>query len=160
MLGPDYWNAGTTLLFSAGLQAPMSTQCSPKRSCCTPSWYSITSELYLIPRRGRAQRMGVLPTFRESSPSSKLLQAQDSTIWWMKTYPWHDRMTTLQPHRSTMLGACLLQLHDAIYTRSQALGSWQSDGTVTTWSWDLQTCARLWETTLLPCLVTSLLLVH
>jgi hypothetical protein len=42
-----------------------------------------------------------------------------------------------------MLGACLLQLHGAIYSRSQALGSWRSDDTITTWSWDLQTCARL-----------------
>jgi hypothetical protein len=33
--------------------------------------------------------MGVLPTFRESSPSSKLLQAQDSTIWWPNACPWH-----------------------------------------------------------------------
>jgi hypothetical protein len=105
--------------------------------CCTSSWYSITSKLYLVPRKGRVHRMGVLPTFRESYPSSKLLQAQDSTIWWTKTCPWHDKMTTLQPHSSTMLSTCLLQLHCAIYSRSRALGSWRSDDTITMWSWDL-----------------------
>jgi hypothetical protein len=31
-----------------------------------------------------------------------------------------------------MLGACPLQLHGAIYSRSQALGSWRSNDTVTT----------------------------
>jgi hypothetical protein len=81
--------------------------------------------------------MGVLPTFRESSPGSKLLQEQDSTIWLTKTCPCHDKMTTLQPHSSTMLGACLLQLRGAIYNQSRALGSWRSDDTITTWSWDL-----------------------
>jgi hypothetical protein len=103
---------------------------------------------------------GVLPTFRESSPSSKLLQAQDSTIWWTNTCPWHGGNTTLQLHSSTMLGACPLQLHGAIYSQSRALGSWRSDDTVTTWSWDLQICAQLKATTLLPCLATSLSLVH
>jgi hypothetical protein len=99
--------------------------------------------------------MGVLPTFRESSPSSKLLQEQDPIIWWTNTCPWHGGNTTLQLHCSTMLSACLLQLHGAIYSRSQALGSWRSDDTVTTWSWDLQTCARLKAMTLYPCLATS-----
>jgi hypothetical protein len=54
--------------------------------------------------------MEVLPTFRESYPSSMFLQAKDPTIWWMNTCPWHGRNTTLQLHSSTMLGACLLQL--------------------------------------------------
>jgi hypothetical protein len=160
MLGPDYWNVGTSLLFGAGFRPPMSTRCSPATSCCTSSWYSITSKLYLIPRRSRVRRVGVLPTFCESSPSTMLLQTQHSTIWWPNTCPWHGGITTLQLHSSTMLGACLLQHHNAIYSRSQALGSWQSDDIVTTWCWDLQTCARLKAMTLLPCLATSLSLVH
>jgi hypothetical protein len=159
MLGPDCWNAGTSLIFGAGLQAPVSTRCSAT-SCYSPNSNSITSKLYLIPHRGRAQKMGLLPTFRESSPSSKPLQAQDSTIWWTNTCPWHGGNTTLQLHSSTMLGACLLQLHSAIYSQSRALGSWRSDDNATTWSWDLQTCARLKAMTLLPCLATSLSLVH
>jgi hypothetical protein len=104
--------------------------------------------------------MGVLPTFRESSPSSKLLQEQGPIIWWTNTCPWHGGNTTLQLHCSTMLGACLLQLHGAIYSRSQALGSWWSDNTITMWSWDLQTCAWLKTMTLFPNLTTSLSLVH
>jgi hypothetical protein len=51
--------------------------------------------------------MKVLLTFRESSPSSKLLQEQGPIIWWTNTCPWHGENTTLQLHRSTMLGACL-----------------------------------------------------
>jgi hypothetical protein len=160
MLGPNYWNAGTSLLFGAGFRPPMSTRCSSVTSSCTASWYIITSKLYLVPRRDKVQRVAVLPTFRESSPSSKLLQAQHSTIWWTDTCPWHGGITTLQLHSSTMLGSCLLQSHSAIYRQSRASGSWQSDDTVTTWSWDLQTCARLKAMTLLPCLVTSLSLVH
>jgi hypothetical protein len=31
--------------------------------------------------------MGVLPTFRKNSPSTKLLQEQDPTIWWTNTCP-------------------------------------------------------------------------
>jgi hypothetical protein len=140
MLGPDYWNACTSLLFGAGFRPPVSTRCSPATSCCTSTWYNITSKLYLVPRRGRVRRVGVLPTFRESSPSSKLLQTQHSTIWWTNTCPWYSGITTLQLHSSTILSACLPQSHGAIYSRSQALGSWRSDDTVTTWSWDLQTC--------------------
>jgi hypothetical protein len=77
--------------------------------------------------------MGVLPTFRESSPSSKLLQAQQSTIWWTNTCPWHGFKTTLRLHSSTMLSACHLQSHGAIYRRSQTSGRWLSDDTDTTW---------------------------
>jgi hypothetical protein len=43
-------------------------------------------------------KCGVLPTFRESSPSSKLLQTQHSTIWWMNTCPQHSGITTLLLH--------------------------------------------------------------
>jgi hypothetical protein len=141
MLGPDHWNAGTSLLFRVGFRPPMSTRCSLTTSSCTSSWYNITSKLYLVPHRGKVQRVGVLPTFCESSPSSKLLQVQHSTIWWTNTCPWHGGITTLQLHISTTLGACLLQFHSAIYSQSRALGSWRSNDTVTTWSWDLQTCA-------------------
>jgi hypothetical protein len=38
-----------------------------------------------VPRRGWAQRMEMLPTLRENSPSSKHLQEQSSTIWWTNT---------------------------------------------------------------------------
>jgi hypothetical protein len=78
--------------------------------------------LCLVPRRGRAQRMEMLPALRKSSPSSKLLQAQDFTIWWTNTCPWHGFATILQLHSSTMLGACHPQLHGAIYICSQGLG--------------------------------------
>jgi hypothetical protein len=37
------------------------------------SLYSITSKLSMIPCRDTIQRVGVLPTLRKSSPSSKLL---------------------------------------------------------------------------------------
>jgi hypothetical protein len=37
MLGPDYWNAGTSLLFGVGFQASVSTRCSPTMSYCTSS---------------------------------------------------------------------------------------------------------------------------
>jgi hypothetical protein len=134
MLGPDYWNAGMSFLFGTGFPPPTSTRCSPVTSNCTSSWYSITSKLYLVPRRDKVQRVGVLPTFCESSPSSKLLQAQQSTIWWTNTCPWHGGITTMRLHSSTMLGACLLQPHGAIYSQSRASGSWGSDDTVTTWS--------------------------
>jgi hypothetical protein len=67
--------------------------------------------------------MEVLLAFRESCPSSKLLQVQDSTIWWTNTCPWHGGITTLQFHSSTMLGACPLQFHGAIYSQSRAPGS-------------------------------------
>jgi hypothetical protein len=75
--------------------------------------------------------MEVLLKFREISPSSKSLQAQDSTIWWTNTCPCHGGNTTLQLHSSTMLGASLLQLQSAVYRRSRALGSTQSVDTVT-----------------------------
>jgi hypothetical protein len=122
------------LIFGAGCQPPTSTRCSAMMSSRTSSWYSITSKLYLVPRRVTVQRMGVSPIFHESSPSSKLLQAQQSTIWWMNTCPWHGLKTTLRLHSSKMLGACLLQSHCAIYSRSQTSGRWLSDDTITTWS--------------------------
>jgi hypothetical protein len=159
MLGPDYWNAVTSLLFSVGFQALVSTRCPPATSCYSSS-SNITSKLYLIPRRRRAQRVEVLPTFRENSPNSKLLQKQDRTIWWTNACPWHGGNTTLWLHISTRLGACPFQPHGAIYSRSQALGSWRSDDTVTTWSWDLHTCARLKAATLFLYLATSLSLAH
>jgi hypothetical protein len=123
-----------SLLFGAGSRPLTSTRCTPATPSCTTSWYSITSKLYLVPRRDKVQRVGVLPTFRESSPSSKLLQAQQSTIWWANTCPWHDFTTTPRLHSSTMLGACLLQSHSAIYSRNPTSGRWLSDDTVTTWS--------------------------
>jgi hypothetical protein len=78
--------------------------------------------------------VGVLPTLCKSSSSPKLLQTQHSKIWWMDTCPWHGLNTILRLHSSTMLGACLLQPHRAIYSQSQALGSWRSDDTIPTWS--------------------------
>jgi hypothetical protein len=76
--------------------------------------------------------MEMFPALRESSPSSRFLQVQDSTTWLMNTCTWHGGITTLQFHSSTMLGACLLQFHGAIYSQSRAPGSWRSDDTVTT----------------------------
>jgi hypothetical protein len=52
----------------------------------------------------------------------------------MDTCPWHGLKTTLRPHSSTMLGACLLQFLSAIYNQSQTSGRWLSDDTITTWS--------------------------
>jgi hypothetical protein len=133
MLGPDYWNAGTSLLFGARLQAPVSTRCSPERSCCTSSWH-ITSKLYLIPRKGRTQRIVVLPTFRESSPRSRHLQAQEFTIWWTETCPWHDRMTTLRPHTSTIASFSFTVLFIV------GVEPWAVDGVMTLSPHDLGTC--------------------
>jgi hypothetical protein len=79
MLGPDYWNVDTSLPFGAVFRPPTITRCSPAMPSCTSSWYNITSKLYLVPHRDSVQKVGVLPTFRESSPSCKLLQAQQST---------------------------------------------------------------------------------
>jgi hypothetical protein len=76
--------------------------------------------------------MEMLPTLRESSPSSKFLQAQDSAIWWTNTCPWHGGFSTLQFHSSTTLGACHIQYQGAIYSQSRAPGNWRSDDTVTT----------------------------
>jgi hypothetical protein len=61
------------LLFGIEIHALVSSWCSLEMSCYTHSSNSITSKLYLIPRRGRAQRMEMLPTLREGSPSSKFL---------------------------------------------------------------------------------------
>jgi hypothetical protein len=80
MLGPNYWNGDTRFLFSVGFQVPMSNRCSPATSFYSPSSNNVTFKLYLIPRSGRAQRMEMLPALRESSPSSKFLLVQDSTI--------------------------------------------------------------------------------
>jgi hypothetical protein len=77
---------------------------------------------------------GVMPTFHESYPSSKLIQTQQSTIWWMNTCPWHGGITTLRLHSSTMLGACLLLSHGAIYSRNPTSCRWRSDDTITSWS--------------------------
>jgi hypothetical protein len=132
MLGSNHWNGDTSLLFGVESQALVSSRCSPEMPSYSPSLNTITSKLYLIPHRGRAQRMEMLPTVRENSPSSKFLQLQDSTIWWTNTFPWHGEITTMQLHSSTMLSACLLRFHGAIYSQSRALGSWRSDGTITT----------------------------
>jgi hypothetical protein len=122
------------LLFGVGCQPPTSTRCSPATYNCTSSLYNITSKLSLIHCRDTIQRVGVMPTLRESSPSSKLLETQHSSISWADTCPWHGLKTILRLHSSTMLGACLLQHHNAIYSQSRTSGRWQSDGTVTTWS--------------------------
>jgi hypothetical protein len=95
MLCAGLWNGDTSLLFGAGRQPPTSTRCSPVTYSYTSSLYSITSKLSLIPFRDTIQRVGVLPTLRKSSPSSKLLKEQHSTIWWTDTCPWHGLKTTL-----------------------------------------------------------------
>jgi hypothetical protein len=138
----------------------MSTRCSPATPNCTSSWYSITSKLYLVPRRVTIQRMGVLPTSRESSPSSKLLQAQQSTFWWTNASPWHGEITTLRLHSSTMLGACLPQSHSAIYSQSPTSGRWRSDDTVITSSRGLADMCVIKGDDFISCLVASLSLVH
>jgi hypothetical protein len=102
----NYWNGDTSLLFGVENQALLSSRCSPETSCYSFSSNSITSKLYLIPRRGWAQRMEMLPTFRESSPSSKHLQVQNPIIWWTNTCPWHGGNVTLQLH-SSIVFRCL-----------------------------------------------------
>jgi hypothetical protein len=96
-----------SLLFGVENQAPVSSRCSPETSCYSSSSTSITSKLCLVLRRGWAQRMQMVSTLRENSPSSKHLQDQSSTIWWMNTCPWHGRITTLQHYGSALLGDCL-----------------------------------------------------
>jgi hypothetical protein len=83
--GSNYWDGDTSLLFGVEIQALVSSWCSPETSCHTSSSNSSTSKLCLILRRGWAQRMEMLPTLRENSPSSKHLQEQSSTIWWTNT---------------------------------------------------------------------------
>jgi hypothetical protein len=84
-LGSNYWNGDMSFLFGVENQALVSSRCSPETSYYSSSSNSITSKLYLIPRRGRVGRVMVLPPFRENSPSSKHLQEQSSTIWWTNT---------------------------------------------------------------------------
>jgi hypothetical protein len=134
---PGLWSADTSLLFNTGRQRLSSTRCSPATSSCTSSWYNITSNLQSGGRthaHGTVQILGVLPTFRKSSPSFKLLTTYQSTIWWTDTCPWHGLKTTSRLLSSTMLGACLLQSYSAIYSQSQTSGRWLSDDTVSTWS--------------------------
>jgi hypothetical protein len=85
------------LALRCGIPSPseLGSRCSPAASCYSPSSNSITTKLYLIPRRGRAQSMEMLPALRESSPSSKFLQIQDSIIWWTNTCPWRGGTTIL-----------------------------------------------------------------
>jgi hypothetical protein len=90
------------LLFGIEIQALVSSLCSPETSCYSSSSNSITSKLYLVPRRGRVCRVKVFLPFREESPSSKHLQEQSSTIWWANTCPWHGGNTTLRLHSSTV----------------------------------------------------------
>jgi hypothetical protein len=71
----------------------------------------------------------MLPALRESSPSSKLLQMQDSTIWWTNTCPLRDRNATLWLHSSTMLGACLLQSQKVMFIAKAA--PWAADEVMT-----------------------------
>jgi hypothetical protein len=138
MLGSNYWNGDTSLLFGVEHQAPVSSRCSPETSRYSSSSTSSSSKLCLVPHRGWAQRMEMLPALRENSPSFKYLQEHSSTFWWTVACPWHGLTTTLRLHSSTMFGACLLQPHGAIYSRRRASGSWQSDDTITTWQWGLQ----------------------
>jgi hypothetical protein len=72
------------------------------------------------------------PLQRLHFSSSKLLQTQHPTIWWTVACPWHGQNSNMQLHSSAMLGACLLRSYGAIYSQSRALGSWRSDGTMTT----------------------------
>jgi hypothetical protein len=64
------------MLLGVEVQILVSSRCSPETSCHTSSSNSSISKLCLVPRRGWAQRMEMLPTLRENSPSSKHLQEQ------------------------------------------------------------------------------------
>jgi hypothetical protein len=112
----------------------VSSWCSPETSCHTSSSNSSTSKLCLILRRGWAQRMEMLPTLRENSPSSKHLQEQSSTIWWTNTCQRHNGTTTLRPHSSMALGARPppFSLKGAIYSQHRAPGSWRGNDSVAT----------------------------
>jgi hypothetical protein len=101
------------------------------------------------------KNLGRHTTFHESSPSSKPLQAQQSTIWWVNTCPWHGFTTILRVHSSTMLGACLLQFHGAIYNRNPISGMWLSDDTLTTWSRGLANMCVIKGDEFISCLATS-----
>jgi hypothetical protein len=104
-----------SLLFGVENQSLLSSRCSPEMFYYSSSSNSITSKLYLVPRRGWAQRMKMLPTFRESSPSSKHLQEQSSTIWWTNTCPWHGGNSTLWLHSSIALRASPLQPQKVLF---------------------------------------------
>jgi hypothetical protein len=115
MLGSNYSNGDTSLLFGVENQALVSSRCSPETSCYSSSSNSSTSKLCLILHRGWAQRMEMLPTLRENSPSSKHLQEQGSTIWWTNTCPWHGENITLRLLSSTALGACYPQVQSVLF---------------------------------------------
>jgi hypothetical protein len=80
ILGSNYWNGDTRLLFGIEIKALVSSRCSPETSYYSSSSNSTTSKLYLIPRRGEVSRVKVFPPFRENYPSSKPLQEQEPTI--------------------------------------------------------------------------------
>jgi hypothetical protein len=132
MLGSNYWNGDTSFLFSAERQAPVNSRCSPEMSRYSSSSNRSTSKLCLELHRGWPQQIEMLHALRENSPSFKNLQEHNSTFRWTVACPWHGRRTTLRLHISTMLGACLLQLHGAIYSRRRASGCWQSNDTIST----------------------------
>jgi hypothetical protein len=132
MLGSNYWNGDTSLLFGVEHQAPVNSRCSQETSRYSPSSNNSTSKLCLVPRRGWPQQIEMLPALRENSPSFKHLQEHNSTFWWTAACPWHGRRTTLGLHSSTMLDACLLQLHCAIYSRCRTSGSWRINDIVST----------------------------
>jgi hypothetical protein len=95
MLGSNYWNGDTSLLFGVEHQALVSSRCLPETSRYSSSSARSTSKLYLVPCRGWAQRMEMLPALSENSPSFKYLQEHSSTFWWTVACPWHGLTTTL-----------------------------------------------------------------
>jgi hypothetical protein len=117
----------------------VSCQCSPEMSCYSSSSDSSTSKLYLVPRRGWPQRMEMLPTLLENSPSSKHLREQSSTIWWTNTCQRHGGNTTLRSHSSTALRACLPQVTSMLFIANVVP---QEAGKVMTLSpRDIRTCS-------------------
>jgi hypothetical protein len=86
-LGSNYWNGDTSLLFGVEHQALVSSRCSPETSYYSSSSTSITSKLCLVPRRGWAQRMEMLPALRENSPNFKHLRDHNSTFRWTVACP-------------------------------------------------------------------------
>jgi hypothetical protein len=157
---PRLLECSTSLLFGAGSQPPMSTRCSLATPSCTSSWYNITSKLYLVPHRVTVQRVGVLPTFRESSPSSKLLQTQQSTIWWTNNALGMAGILLCSFIAQQCSVLASFKSYGAIYSQSPTTGRRLSDDTVPTWSREPADMCVIKGNDFIHYLAMSLSLVH
>jgi hypothetical protein len=124
MIGSNYWNGDTILLFGVEIQALVSSLCSPETSCYSSSSNSITSKLYLVPRRGRVGRIKVLPSGSTRTELYNLVDEHMPMAWW--------EYYTAASSLNCVLVLASFSHKGAIYSQSRAPGSWRSNDTVTT----------------------------